>query len=83
MLRDVATRADLETGLVLRWDKCSVAEVVHRDARHDETEPPLAEFPHLAQTSLVADGTCVRLLGAVVQVGHEYADERNTIRKKC
>lgn len=83
MLRDVATRADLETGLVLRWDKCSVAEVVHRDARHKETEPPLEEFPHLAQTSLVADGTCMRLLGAVVQVGHEYTDEWNTIRKKC
>lgn len=79
----VAARADLETGLVLRWDKCSVAEVVHRDSPQSETEPPFAEFPRMAQTSLVADGTCMRVLGAVVQVGHDYADELNTIRKKC
>lgn len=46
MLREVANRADLETGLLLRWEKCAVAEVLHRDTRHEKTEPPLGEFLH-------------------------------------
>lgn len=84
MLRDVATRAEVETGLIPRWDKCWVAEVMHRGASPAAEQPPLTAFPLLSKTSIVADSTCSRLLGAVVQSRPDtYADEWHVLRRKC
>lgn len=77
MMRDFATAAELEAGFDTdtRLEKCSVAFVTPAPSLPEDTEHVVASeaFPLLSRMSHAVDGTCLRLLGATLQVGRSYS----------
>lgn len=49
MLRGVAEVAKRQTGLVMRWEKCWVAGVIHRGMAEVTEDPPMSSFPLLSR----------------------------------
>lgn len=79
MIRGVAETANRETDLAIRCEACSVVRVAQRASAAATHEPAWVSFPLLAKTSIVAEWSCTRLLGAVLHVGHGCMDEWSAI----
>lgn len=71
MLRDVSREAEKRTGLQIRWDKCKFVD----EAPSETVVERLPDDAVLHKIEVAATGTCLRLLGAQIQVGGEYRGE--------
>lgn len=80
MLPELETEAARSTGLLIRWDKCSVADI-RPNGREAVGTPPPTHVLH--KMKRIADGDCVRMLGAMLQIGTKYRGEWDTTKQKC
>lgn len=83
MLSELESAAADETGLLIRWEKCTVmdmdpeATMTGPDTGHD------ARTSVLHNTTRAEKGRCARMLGAAIQIGAGHSGEWDATRQQC
>lgn len=83
MLSELEPAAAQSTGLLIRWDKGTVADFAPWERDSGSTTNAIASTRVLRKMTQAKSGDCVRILGATVQIGQGYAGEWEATRQKC